>query len=88
MLEDELEGLRSCCVKRFRVIYRVGGKFIEIAAIGSRRIIYQETFRLIQERKREVKLKPAFYSVQPSIENANRKLTICANPVLTALSVG
>jgi len=51
MLEDELEGLRSCCVKRFRVIYRVGGKFIEIAAIGSRRIIYQETFRLIRKEK-------------------------------------
>ena len=50
-LKDELEGLRSYRVKRFRIIYRVGGKFIEIVAVGPRRVIYQETFRLIRKEK-------------------------------------
>ena len=50
-LKDELNGLRSFRVSGFRIIYRIskGGKQIEIAAIGPRKHIYAETFRLIKE---------------------------------------
>lgn len=48
-LKDELEGLRSYRVKRFRIIYRVGGRYVEIVAIGPRRFIYEETFRIISK---------------------------------------
>jgi len=46
-LKDELQGLRSYRVKRFRIIYRVrpGRQRIDIITIGSRKIIYEETFR-------------------------------------------
>ena len=46
-LKDELHGLRSYRVKRFRIIYRIGGKWIEIVAVGPRRCFYEETFRII-----------------------------------------
>ncbi len=48
-LKDELAGLRSFCVSRFRIIYRISGKkLIEIIAIGPREYIYEETFRLLK----------------------------------------
>ncbi len=48
-LKDELAGLRSFRVSRFRIIYRVSGKkLIEIIAIGPRECIYEETFRLLK----------------------------------------
>ncbi len=49
-LKDELEGLRSLRVSRFRVIYRVAepGE-IQIVAIGPRDRIYEETYRLIRK---------------------------------------
>ena len=48
MLKDELAGLRSFRVSRFRIIYRISAHdIIAIVAIGSRRSIYQETYRLI-----------------------------------------
>jgi mRNA interferase RelE/StbE len=48
-LKDELAGLRSFRVSRFRVIYRISGKkHIEIIAIGPRECIYEETFRLLK----------------------------------------
>ena len=50
-LKDELEGLRSYRVKRFRIIYRIGSRNIEIIAIGPRRLIYEETFRIINREK-------------------------------------
>ena len=48
-LKDDLEGLRSFRVKRYRLVYRVVSevKEIETIAIGPRRNIYEETFRLI-----------------------------------------
>lgn len=49
MLKRELEGLRSYRVKRFRIIYRVLGQYIEIIAIGPRRVIYEETFRILSK---------------------------------------
>jgi len=48
-LKDELEGLRSYRVKRFRIIYRVDHGTAAIIAIGPRRSIYEETFRIISK---------------------------------------
>jgi len=52
-LKDELEGLRSFRVSRFRVIYRVAepGE-IQIVAIRPRDRIYEETYRLIRKETR------------------------------------
>ncbi len=50
-LKDELEGLRSFRVTRFRIIYRVRKDIVEIVAVGPRERIYQETFRLLKKDK-------------------------------------
>ena len=47
-LRDELAGLRSCRVGRFRIIYRVAGSLIEIVAIGPRATIYEETWKRVR----------------------------------------
>ena len=49
-LRDELEGLLTCRVGRFRIVYRVAGPAIEIVAVGPRRTIYQETWRRVRKR--------------------------------------
>ena len=51
-LKDELQGLRSFRVGRFRVVYRIRGEegIIEITAIGPRKRIYEETLRLLKEK--------------------------------------
>ena len=50
-LKDELEGLKSYRVGRFRIIYRISTKnIIEIVAMGPRNTIYEETFRIIKKR--------------------------------------
>jgi mRNA interferase RelE/StbE len=49
-LREELAGLRSCRVTRFRIVYRVAGTVIEIVAIGPRRTIYEETWRRVRRR--------------------------------------
>jgi len=47
-LKDELKDLRSFKVRRFRVIYRISSKtIIELVAVGPRKNIYEETFRLV-----------------------------------------
>ncbi len=47
-LRDELAGLQSVRVRRHRIIYRVvPGHYIDIVAIGPRRHIYEETYRII-----------------------------------------
>jgi mRNA interferase RelE/StbE len=47
-LRDELNGLWSFRVGKFRIVYRLGrGRLIELVAVGSRAIIYEETYRLI-----------------------------------------
>jgi mRNA interferase RelE/StbE len=48
-LKDELAGLRSFRIGDWRIVYRLRGKLIEIIAIGPRRTIYQETYRLLQK---------------------------------------
>ena len=47
-LREELAGLRSCRVARFRIIYRVAGTVIEVVAVGPRRAIYEETWRKVR----------------------------------------
>lgn len=54
-LRDELEGLWSYRVSRFRVIYRVSPrlKIVELVAIGPRARIYEETLRLIKREEKK-----------------------------------
>jgi mRNA-degrading endonuclease RelE of RelBE toxin-antitoxin system len=48
-LKDELEGLKRYCVSRFRIAYRISSKqTIDIIAIGPRKAIYEETYRIIK----------------------------------------
>ena len=48
-LRDELKGLKSFRLSRFRIIYRIYSKnIIEIIAIGPRKTIYEETYRMIK----------------------------------------
>ena len=48
-LRDELAGLRSLRVGRFRIVYRVAARrLIDLVAIGPRRTIYQETLRRLR----------------------------------------
>lgn len=47
-LKDELEGLRSFRVGRFRIIYRItAGRRIDLVAIGPRASIYEETYQRV-----------------------------------------
>jgi len=48
-LKDDLAGLRSFRVSRFRVIYRVRDNIVEIIAIGPRERIYEETFLILKK---------------------------------------
>jgi mRNA interferase RelE/StbE len=53
-LVDELSGLRSYRVSRFRVIYRVApGKTIEIITVGPRDRIYEDTYRLVKKADKQ-----------------------------------
>ena len=52
-LKDELEGLRSYRISRFRIIYRISSKsIINIVAVGPRRTIYEETFKIINRESK------------------------------------
>ena len=51
-LKDELNGLRSYRIKKIRIIYRfTGKKHIDIIAIGPRKSIYEETYKLLKKKK-------------------------------------
>ena len=54
-LRDELEGLRRFRIARFRIIYRIldEERTVEVVAIGPRKNIYEETYRLIDRDPRE-----------------------------------
>lgn len=55
-LKDELAGLRSFRVGRFRIVYRIAiGRFIDLIAIGPRAVIYEETYRRIAKAERRQK---------------------------------
>lgn len=49
-LQRELEGYRSFRIGKFRIIYRVTAKEIEVVAVGPRRTIYEETTRLMEKQ--------------------------------------
>jgi mRNA interferase RelE/StbE len=52
LLKDELAGLWSFRLGRFRVVYRIAtSRRIELVAFGPRERIYEETFRLITREK-------------------------------------
>jgi mRNA-degrading endonuclease RelE of RelBE toxin-antitoxin system len=54
VLRDELSGLQSIRVRHWRIIYRVVPEhYIEIIAIGPRRHIYEETYRMMRKEKQE-----------------------------------
>jgi len=48
-LQRELEGYRSFRIGKFRIIYRVTAKDIEVIALGPRGTIYEETMRLMKK---------------------------------------
>jgi len=49
-LKDDLEGLKSYRIRRFRIVYRMSSKqAIDIIAIGPRKAIYEETYRIIKK---------------------------------------
>jgi len=48
-LRDELKGLRSFRIGRLRIVYRISGKTVEIAAVGPRKTIYEETLKAIRK---------------------------------------
>ena len=54
-LRDELTGLKSYRVSTFRIIYRISSRqCIELIAIGPRKTIYEETYRLIKKEDTRV----------------------------------
>ena len=49
-LKDELSGLRSFRVSKFRIVYRIAKNGqISIVAVGPRERIYEETYRLLRK---------------------------------------
>jgi mRNA interferase RelE/StbE len=51
-LKNDLAGLRSFRVSRFRIIYRIQKNVIEIIAIGPRERIYEETLLILKKEAR------------------------------------
>ena len=50
-LQRELKGYRSFRIGKFRIIYRVTTKEIEVVAVGPRRAIYEETTKLMEKQE-------------------------------------
>ncbi|MBM4271883.1 MAG: hypothetical protein FJ139_07005 [Deltaproteobacteria bacterium] len=48
-LKDDLSGIKSYRIGRLRIIYRLYGKEVQIVAIGPRKKIYLETYRLLKK---------------------------------------
>jgi mRNA-degrading endonuclease RelE of RelBE toxin-antitoxin system len=49
-LKDELEGPKSYRISGFRIISRISSKqAIDIVAVGPRKTIYEETYRIIRK---------------------------------------
>jgi mRNA interferase RelE/StbE len=49
-LKDDLADLRSYRISRFRIIYRISSKqIIDVVAIGPRKTIYEETYKIIRK---------------------------------------
>lgn len=54
-LKEELEGLQTFKVGKFRVVYKTPTNkgIIEVVAIGPRKTIYEETLKLLQRENRD-----------------------------------
>ena len=51
-LKDELKGVWSYRIKKIRIIYRfTSKKYIDIIALGPRKNIYEETYKLLKKKK-------------------------------------
>jgi len=52
-LKEELHGMKSYKVKKYRIIYRIVCKNmeLEVIAVGPRRNIYEETFKIISKEE-------------------------------------
>ena len=49
-LKDELIGLQSYRISKFRIIFRRSSpRFVDIVAIGPRKTIYEETYRIVKK---------------------------------------
>jgi mRNA-degrading endonuclease RelE of RelBE toxin-antitoxin system len=49
-LKDELTGLQSYRISKFRIIYRRSSqRIIDIVAIGPRKTVYEETYRIVKK---------------------------------------
>lgn len=49
-LKDDLKGLKSYRIRSFRIIYRISSKqIIDVVAVGPRKNIYEETYRIIRK---------------------------------------
>jgi len=58
LLKEELEGLRSFRVSRFRIVYQIAEpREIQFIAIGPRERIYEETYRLIRKESKGISKK-------------------------------
>jgi len=56
VLKDELKGLRSYRLGRYRIVYREAASFLEIIAVGEREKIYEDTVKkLLRERREDEK---------------------------------
>ncbi len=54
-LKDELEGLKSYRISRFRIVYRISPRrIIDIVAIGPRRTIYEATYKIINKKADQI----------------------------------
>ncbi len=51
-LKNDLAGLRSFRVSRFRIIYRIQKNVIEIIAVGPRERIYEKTLLILKREAR------------------------------------
>jgi mRNA interferase RelE/StbE len=51
-LKEELTGLRSFKVSRFRIVYRARKDIIEVVAVGPRDRVYEETLLLLRKEER------------------------------------
>ena len=58
LLKEELEGLRSFRVSRFRIVYQIAEpREIQFIATGPRERIYEETYRLIRKESKGISKK-------------------------------
>ncbi len=48
-LRDDLDGYRTYKVGRHRIVYRIRKRIVEIVAVGPRKTIYEDTYKLLKK---------------------------------------